>query len=62
MNENPNLCKELDMIMFEEDRKDICSYYRIKKNLKLNGFKRIDYKGYATSQNVYSKSVRNPDK
>jgi len=62
MNENPNLYKELDMIMFEEDQKDVCNYYKIKKNLKLNGFKRIAYRGYSTPLNVYSKSVRNPDK
>tara|TARA_B100001063_G_scaffold138607_1_gene129488 strand:- start:17093 stop:17749 length:657 start_codon:yes stop_codon:yes gene_type:complete len=62
MNENPNLYKELDMIMFEEDRKDICNYSQIKKNLKLNGFNRIAYKGYVTHQHVYSKSVRNPNR
>jgi hypothetical protein len=61
LNENPNLYEELDMIIFEEDRQDICNYYLIKKNLKLNGFKRIAYKGYVTPQNVYSKSVRKAD-
>ena len=46
------------MVMFEEDRKDLCNYKNIKKNLVNNGFKRIAYKGYSTPQCVYSKSDR----
>lgn len=50
--ENPILYKELRLVIFEADWAKECNYNKIKKNLKLNGFKE-EVSGF---QNVYIKN------